>query len=632
MKDILLNNNDIYLFNIGEAQKAYLLFGCHYDREHKAYRFCVWAPCAQSVSVVGDFNDWDERQNPMKQISGGVWVAYIKGLKDGDLYKYSILGYGDSGRFLKSDPFAFYSEVRPGTASKVWNMGGFEWSDGAYLQKRQKRDVFSSPMSIYELHIGSWMKREDGSFLNYREVADLLLEYVKKMGYTHVEIMPVMEYPLDMSWGYQITGYYSINSRYGTPQDFMYFVDHLHSGGIGVILDWVPAHFPRDSHGLRKFDGTSLYEHENPLQGEQPQWGTMLYNYERAEVQSFLVSNAVYFMEEYHIDGLRVDAVSAMLYLDYGKDEYIPNKDGGNLNLGAIDFLRKLNSVVLTCYKGTMMIAEESTAYPLVTMPPADGGLGFTYKWNMGFMHDTLEYMEMDPVYRKGSHDKLTFSMFYAFTENFILPYSHDEVVHGKRSMIDKMFGNYEDKFASLKTLYSFQYAHPGKKLMFMGDEFGQFIEWDYAKQLDWFLLEYDSHRTLQQYVAALNRLYKNSRALYQIDDRWEGFEWLNVEDKDTSTIAFMRRSKKWRGKRKYIVFAANFTPVARDLYPIALPCEGVLKELLNSDHVKFGGRGFVNPEPLMAKEEPWGGKPFSARVNMPALGGVFFEFTPKEQ
>ena len=625
-KDLV--QEDVYLFNTGEAQRAYLTLGCHYIEETKEHRFCVWAPNASSVSVIGDFNGWDGTKNVMERCEGGLFVAYIKGVKQGALYKYLIRGY-DGQDHYKADPFAFYSELRPGTASRVWDLSGYEWHDEPFLKKRARTKIQKRPVSIYELHLGSWRRHEDGSFFTYRETADELAPYLKKMGFTHVELMPITEHPFDGSWGYQVTGYYSVTSRYGTPQDFMYFVDKLHEAGIGVILDWVPAHFPRDAHGLRRFDGTALFEHENPLQGEMPQWGTMLFNYGRPEVQSFLVSSAVFFMDVYHIDGMRIDAVSSMLYLNFGKEEgqYIPNKYGGTDNLDAIAFLKKLNSVILTCFAGTMMIAEESSAYPLVTKPPYDGGLGFTFKWDMGFMNDSLKYMETDHLFRKYKHNNLTFSMQYAFSENYILPFSHDEVVHGKRSMVDKMFGDYWQKFASLRAFYGYIFAHPGKKLLFMGDEFAQFIEWNFAQELDWFLLEYDSHRSMQAFVKKLNGFYQKHRALYEIEDSWDGFAWLNVDDCDNSVIAFMRSSGPWRGKVQQIVSVTNFTPVVHYDYQIAMPQTGLLREILNSDDPAFGGSGVKNLPEIRVTAHPFNGKDASARITLPPLATVYFMF-----
>lgn len=623
-----LFQDDVFLFNTGEAQRAYLMMGCHKVEETGEYRFCVWAPNAKGVSVVGEFNDWNPDKNPMEPHEGGLFVAYVKEAKHGDMYKYLIHGY-DGQDYYKADPFAFYSELRPGTASRVYDLADYDWTDEKFLKKRARTNLQKRPVSIYEMHLGSWRQHEDGSFFTYRETADELVPYLKKMGFTHVEVMPLTEHPFDGSWGYQVTGYYSVTSRYGTPEDFMYMVDKLHEAGIGIILDWVPAHFPRDAHGLRRFDGTALFEHENPMQGEMPQWGTMLFNYGRPEVQSFLVSSAMFFMDVYHIDGMRIDAVSSMLYLNFCKEDgqYVPNKYGGTENLEAIAFIKKLNSVLLTNYPGIMMIAEESSAYPLVTKPPYDGGLGFTFKWDMGFMNDSLKYMETDHLFRKYKHNNLTFSMQYAFSENYILPFSHDEVVHGKHSMVDKMFGDYWQKFASLRAFYGYIFAHPGKKHLFMGDEFAQFIEWNFAKELDWFLLDYDSHRTMQTYMKKLNAFYQKHRAFYDIEDSWEGFDWITVDDKDNSVIAFMRISTPWRGKVQKIVSVTNFTPVVHYDYKIAMPTTGVLREILNSDDPSFGGSGVKNLPEIEVTADPFHGREASASITLPPLATVYFMF-----
>ena len=622
--------DDVYLFNTGNAQKAYLLMGCHYIPELNKHRFCVWAPNARSVSVVGDFNGWDGEANPMERCQGGIFAAFIPGLKDGDTYKYLIYGY-DGQRHYKADPFAFYSELRPRTASRVWALDGYEWQDGDYLEKRAKSDPLHRPMSVYELHLGSWRLKPDGACYTYRELAEPLAQYVKKMGFTHVELMPIAEHPFDGSWGYQVTGYYSVTARYGTPQDFMYFVDVLHQNGIAVLVDWVPGHFPRDEQGLRQFDGTALYEHQDPRQGEQPQWGTMLFNYGRPEVMSFLISNAYFFFEQYHIDGLRVDAVSSMIYLNFCKEEgqYVRNRYGGTDNIEALEFLKRFNSTILSSFPGVITVAEESSAYPMITKPPYDGGLGFTFKWDMGFMNDMLKYMELDHLFKKHNHNYLTFSMQYAFSENYVLAFSHDEVVHGKHSMVDKMFGDYWQKFASLRAFYGYLFAHPGKKLLFMGNEFAQFIEWNFTKELDWFLLEYDSHRTMSEYVRRLNQFYQKHRAFYEIDDSWDGFRWLNVDDKDNSVVAFLRLSKPWRGKVQQIVSLTNFTPVVRHHYRIAMPGKGVLRELLNSDAPEYGGSGVTCGGELRADGEPFLGLPASVELTAPPLATVYFEFIP---
>jgi len=630
MKDFsrYINTEEIYLFNTGEAQQAYVTFGCHFIGELGMHRFMVWAPGAQSVSVVGDFNGWDASRNRMEKLPTGVFVAFIPDLHDGDCYKYQILGY-DNKVILKADPFAFHAEVRPATASKVWGLDGYDWHDIEYLEARKETNTLGRPMAIYEMHIGSWRLKEGYRFANMREVADELSDYLVEMNFTHVEILPITEYPLDDSWGYQVTGYYAVTSRYGTPQDFMYFVDTMHSKGIGVIMDWVPAHFPKDAHGLARFDGTCLFEHQNPMQANHPQWGTLIFNYSRPEVTSFLVSSAMFFFDVYHIDGIRVDAVTSMLYLDYArnKGEFVPNEFGGNIDNHAVAFLKKLNSVVLTRYPGAITVAEESTSYPKITKPPYDGGLGFVYKWNMGFMHDTLKYMSMDPIFRQFYHNKMTFSLCYAFTENFILPYSHDEVVHGKRSLLDKMYGNYDDKFSSLRTLLGFMYAHPGKKLLFMGSEFGQFIEWAYKKQLDWFLLEYERHHQMQQYVKALNAFYIGCPSFYEVEDSWEGFAWLNADNAEQSSLCFMRRS---RDHGDICVCAFNFTPLPVKGFVVGLPENGILTETFNSDEEAFGGQGGRCAGTIAAREVGFGGYPFSAELDLPPLSALYYKFTEK--
>ena len=625
--------DEIYLFNTGEAQRAYNTLGCHYIEELDMHRFCVWAPNAAAVSVVGDFNGWNAQANPMEQMEGGVWTAFVKGLKNGDIYKYSVWGCDGVSR-LKADPFAFHAEVRPATASKIWDISDYVWQDETYMRRRKSRNIFTSPVNIYELHIGSWRTKEGYQFVDIAEIAEELAEYAEDMGFTHIELLPVTEYPFDDSWGYQVTGYFAFTSRYGTPQQFMKFVDVMHNHGIGVIIDWVPAHFPKDAHGLAYFDGTGLYEHVSPLRAEHPHWGTLTFNYGRPEVQSFLVSSAVFFMDKYHVDGIRVDAVSSMLYLDFGREngEHALNQYGGNIDLDAVEFLRKLNATLLTLFPGAMTIAEESPAYPLVTKPPEIGGLGFTFKWDMGYMHDTLEYFSMDPIYRKDNHDKITFSMMYAYSENYILPYSHDEVVHGKGSIIDKMAGDYWQKFATLRALYGFMYAHPGKKMMFMGDEFAQFIEWSEKKQLDWFLLEYDSHFNMQSYVRRLGRYYKRNRALYEVDDKWDGFTWLDVDNRNWSTLAFMRNSAERAGKVRRLVAVFNFTPVVRYNYVIGMPMAGTLKEIINSDDLQFGGsgvRGISDGRSTHTFHEQGPmNLPFSASVTLPPLAAVYYEFT----
>ena len=580
-----INREDLYLFQTGKARQAYLTFGCHYQKKTKTHRFTVWAPNAKSVSVVGDFNFWNPLAHPMKGDKDGIYTIEIEGLKKGDLYKYHVEGYDGICRY-KSDPFAFYAECRPDTASKVWDFDDFKWSDKRFINQRKKRQALDQPMSIYELHLGTWRmpQEEEREFYNYREIADMLIPYLGEMGYTHVELMPITEYPYDLSWGYQVTGYYGVTSRYGTPEDFNYMINELHKAGISVILDWVPAHFPRDEHGLAMFDGTHIYDHEDPRKGSQPDWGTLLFNYGKPEVQSFLISSAMFFADVYHIDGIRIDAVSAMLYLDFGKQEgeYVPNEDGTNINYEAVDFLRNLNEALRTTHEGFLTIAEESTAYPKVTSDIDDPeGLGFVYKWNMGYMHDTLYYMELDPLYRKDNHGAIIFSMDYAYSENYILPYSHDEVVHLKCSMLGKMPGDREDKFANLKLAYAYMCGHPGKKLLFMGQEFGQWNEWSEKRALDWYLLEDDSHKELKDFTKACLILNKKYRCLYETDYSPEGFRWINANDKDNSVFSFIRISPD---KKRHLLFVFNFTPVERPNHRIGVPVKGKYKLVLGDD------------------------------------------------
>jgi len=563
-----LNRNDLYLWGEGTNCFAYLSLGCHkvVHDGYDMFRFAVWAPNAEAVSVVGSFNEWNIDADPMAPCgSTGVWEAFIGIAIPGNTYKYAITTFGGDVIY-KADPFAFFSQQRPNTASVIWDRNdGYAWQDGDYLLERNARDSHRAPMNIYEAHLGSWVEG-----LSYLELSDQLVAYVKDMGYTHIELMPVSEYPLDDSWGYQVTGYFSITSRYGTPTEFKRFVDRCHEEGIGVIVDWVPAHFTRDNHGLRLFDGTPLFEHADPRRGEQPEWGTMLFNYEKNEVCSFLISNAVFFFNEYHIDGLRADAVSCMLYLDYGKKsgEWLPNKYGGNENLAAVRFLAQLSDAVHKYCPGAILIAEESTTFAGMTAPTKNGGLGFDYKWNMGWMNDVLDYVSMDSYFRRWHHDQVTFSMCYAFSEHYVLPLSHDEVVHGKLSLIGRMPGEYADKFRQLRVLYMYQMAHPGKKLSFMGNEFGQFIEWNFRQSLDWLLLDYPTHADLQDFVRSLNRFYAATPALYELDDSWDGFEWLTVDDSLHSVLSFIRRDSKGRS----LLCAFNFTPVEHTPYRIPVP------------------------------------------------------------
>ena len=608
-------------FYAGRSARAGEIFASRYFAEAGVYRFCLWAPNAKSVSVVGDFNNWDAARDRMEKYEG-LWICVVEGAKEGDNYKYRIEG-ADGVTVAKADPYAVHAETPPGTASKVWDPDGYIWGDDEWISARETKDLLRSPVSIYELHPGSWKVKEGYEFPSIREIADEICAYVKKMGFTHIELMPINEYPFDGSWGYQVTGFFSVTSRFGTPQDFMYFVDTMHRAGIGVIVDWVPAHFPRDAHGLAHFDGTWLYEHKNPARREHPLWGTYEFNYNRPEVVSFLISSAMNLIERYHIDGLRVDAVSSMLYLDYGRDGgSLRNKDGGNIDLEAVEFIKTLNTAVLGAHPGVMTIAEEATTYPLVTKPPYDGGLGFTFKWNMGFMHDTLDFMGCDPYFRNGSHDKLTFSMHYAFSENYILPYSHDEVVHGKASMIEKMYGTYETKFAALKTLYGWLYGHPGKKLLFMGSEFAQFIEWDYKKELDWFLLKYGSHAGMQNWVRALNGLYSGHSALFAKDDGWDGFQWLSVDDRKNSVFAFMRSDRE-----KRLICIYNFSEEGFAEYEVSLPAAGRLKLLLSSEDKRFDGR--KDPlQPVPKRGLKTKGRLFSAAFALPKNTALFYEFS----
>ena len=622
-----LPSADLYLFGRGKAQRAYLLFGCHKldqlsESGQTQHQFVVWAPHARSCSLVGDFNDWDEAANPMQEVRHGIYACVVEGLEDGDPYKYCVIG-ADGVKRLKADPFAFHAENGLATASKVWDLEGFTWHDDAWLAKRKEADILHAPLSIYELQLGSWRIGENEMYPYYRNVADQLAEYCLEMGYTHVELLPVTEYPLPASWGYQATGYFSPTSRYGTPQDFMYLVDKLHEKGIGVILDWVPAHFPKDAFALARFDGTPLYEYADPRLAEHAEWGTLVFDYSKPEVISFLISSAMFFFDKYHIDGIRVDAVTSMLYLDYARTEWVPNKDGGNINLEAVEFLQRLNDAVLSAYPGVMTIAEESTAFPLVTCPPYDGGLGFTFKWDMGFMHDMLEYCQMDSLFRRDHHDKLTFGMMYAFAENYILAFSHDEVVHGKKSMVDKMFGDYLQKFSTLRALMGWQFARPGKKLTFMGSEFAQFIEWDFKKQLDWFLLEYPIHSGMQSYSAELNKFYRAHPALWKVDDGWSGFGWANVDDRDESAIACVRYAGDGSPD---VLCCCNFTPNPVVGFTVGLPYNCRITEVLNSDDTRFGGSGMTNAKPVETDDEPFADQPYSAALVLPPLSAVYFE------
>ncbi|MBO8137598.1 MAG: 1,4-alpha-glucan branching protein GlgB [Desulfotomaculum sp.] len=616
-----------YLFNEGTHYFSYKKLGAHLTicNDIPGVQFSVWAPNARNVRVVGDFNNWDGSNHSMKKLGlSGIWSLFIPEAQKGDLYKYEI--HTCQGKvLLKSDPYAFYSELRPRTASVVYPLKGYSWSDGKWQKSKTITSIYEQPILIYELHLGSWKRGEKNDFLSCIELADQLINYVKKMGYTHIELLPILEHPYDGSWGYQVTGYYSVTSRYGCPHDFMYFVDKCHQNGIGVILDWVPGHFCNDQHGLRRFDGTPLYESSNYKKSENKEWGTTNFDFSRPEVWSFLISNALFWLDVYHVDGLRVDAVSNMLYLDYGKEdgEWVPNDYGGKENIEAINFLRKLNEVVFHYFPHTLMLAEESTQWPQVTKPTYVDGLGFNYKWNMGWMNDILSYMKKDPVYRRWHHNELTFSIMYSFSENFVLPISHDEVVHGKKSLLDKMPGDYWQKFANLRTLYAYMIAHPGKKLIFMGAEFGQFIEWRYDQSLDWHLLDYEMHQKLQHFFCVLNYFYRREKSLWELDNNWTGFQWIDPHDSTQSIITFMRRAKK---SDDFLIVICNFTPVARHNYRIGVPYRAEYEEVFNSDLQIYGGSGVVNKGVLKASDDSWHNQPYCLEITIPPLAAVFIK------
>ncbi len=625
----LLTDFDLHLFGEGNYLKMYEKFGAQIREVDgvKGVNFAVWAPNAVRVSVVGNFNSWDGRRHPMRVHHGiGVWEIFIPGLHESEIYKYEIKTRQGTLR-IKTDPLGFQSELRPATASIVYDRSVYRWNDEKWMQTRHQNNAHDRPLAIYEVHLGSWKRvpEENNRMLTYRELAHQLAEYVKDMGYTHVELLPITEHPFDGSWGYQTTGYYAPTSRYGHPNDFKYFVDYLHQQGIGVIVDWVPAHFPKDDFSLRRFDGTALYEHEDPRLGEHPDWGTLIFNYGRNEVRNFLIANALYWFDQFHVDGLRVDAVASMLYLDYSRKEgeWIPNRFGGRENLEAIDFLRRLNETVYSYFPDVMMIAEESTAWPGVSRPTYLGGLGFGFKWNMGWMNDFLRYMSKDPIHRKYHHHDLTFGLLYAFTENFILVLSHDEVVHGKGSMLDKMPGDLWQKFANLRLAYGFMYGHPGKKLLFMGNDIGVWEEWNYQKSLDWHLLQWDLHKKLQDYVRDLNALYRQYPALWQKDFVPEGFQWIDFQDSESSVLSFIRRGDQPEDE---LVVVCNFTPVPRYNYRIGVPQPGYYRELLNSDSELYGGSNIGNFGGLYADPIPWHGFPYSLNLTLPPLAVLFLK------
>lgn len=630
-KKVFISEADAYLFAQGTHYDIYKKLGAHLSVEDgvEGVFFAVWAPNAVVVHVFGSFNGWSETAHEMEKLGpGGIWALFVPGAGEGDMYKFLITAE-DGRKLYKADPFANYAEYRPGTASIVTNLEDFSWKDSKWLGKRDEKDISKKPMAIYECHVGSFMKHADGTeegFYNYREFADRIVPYIKEMGFTHVELMGIAEHPYDGSWGYQVTGYFAPTSRYGTPKDFMYLINELHKAGIGVILDWVPAHFATDAHGLAEFDGKCIYEHPDPRLGEHPDWGTKIFNFGKMEVKNFLIANALFWLREFHVDGIRVDAVASMLYLDYGKKEgqWLPNKYGGNKNLEAIEFFRHLNSVLRGSYPGFLSIAEESTAWPNVTSDIGGEGLGFSFKWNMGWMHDFCEYMKQDPLFRKGNHYAMTFAMTYNESENYILPLSHDEVVHLKCSMVNKMPGEHSDKYAHLRAGYAYMFGHSGKKLMFMGQEFGQEREWSEARELDWFLLEEPLNRGMQTYVKELLHLYQKYPAMHEIDNSWNGFEWMNADDAERSTFAFVRKASSGRNN---LLFVVNMTPVKWENYRVGVPKNKKYKLLLNSDEERFGGAGIEIPKELAAQKEPYHYKDYSIVFDLPPMGAAVFLF-----
>ena len=630
-EQVSISEMDQYLFSQGTHYDIYKKLGAHFSEENgvKGVFFAVWAPHAAAVHVIGEFNGWNEESHPMKKEGpGGIHSLFVPGVQENTLYKF-LITTEKGEKLYKADPFANYAEMRPGNASKITSLKGFAWEDEKWEENRDKLNVFEQPIAIYECHIGSWMKHPDGTedgFYNYREFADRLVEYLKEMRYTHVELMGIAEHPFDGSWGYQVTGYYAPTSRYGTPKDFMYLVNRLHKIGVGVILDWVPAHFATDAFGLGCFDGTCIFEDPDPRKGEHPEWGTKIFNYGKAEVKNFLIANVLFWLREFHIDGVRVDAVASMLYLDYGKKdgEWCPNKFGGNKNLEAIEFFKHLNSVVRGTYPGFLTIAEESTAWPKVTGDIEDGGLGFTFKWNMGWMHDFCEYMKLDPYFRKDNHYAMTFAMTYNESENYILPLSHDEVVHLKCSMVNKMPGYHVDKYANLRVGYTYMFGHSGKKLLFMGQDFGQEREWSEARELDWFLLQEPLNRGMKEFMGELLKMYRKYPCLYTIDNSWKGFEWMNADDKDRSTYTFIRRTKDGRNN---LLFVLNMTPMTWENYQISVPAKKKYKLVLNSNEERFGGNGHKIPEVVEAKAKPLCGRKYSISIDLAPYTAAVFVF-----
>ncbi len=622
----LVSEFDLHLHSEGTQYESYRTMGAHLVECDgvAGVRFAVWAPNAEVMSVVGDFNDWDERRHPMRLRTAGIWEFFMPGAGAGMNYKYSVRSRVRGYRQQKADPYGFATEDPPKSASVVCDVGSYEWGDQEWMESRARKDPLKEPVSIYEVHLGSWLRGPNNSYLSYSELADKLVDYAKRTGYTHLELLPIMEHPFSGSWGYQITGYYAPTARFGTPQEFMYFVDRCHRAGIGVIVDWVPGHFPKDAHGLAYFDGTALYEHADPRKGEHREWGTLIFNYGRNEVRTFLISNALFWLKVYHIDGLRVDAVASMLYLDYARKagEWIPNMYGGNENLEAVDFLRRFNELAHQV-PGAMTIAEESTSFAGVSRPVYLNGLGFTMKWNMGWMHDMLDYFEKDPIHRKFHHNNITFSMIYAFTENFVLPISHDEVVHGKRSLLSKMPGDVWQKFANVRAFLSYMYAHPGKKLLFMGSEIGNWEEWNHDKGLPWELLHFEFHRKLQVFVRELNKLYQANRAFYEVDYHWGGFEWVDFRDVDGSTISFIRRPQ---GGLPFLLFVCNFTPVPRWKFRVGVPDPGCYREVFNSDAEMFGGSNMGNAGSVMSEPVAYNNHYHSLSITLPPLAVAIFE------